>query len=176
MGRGVERRLAVSVRITDTDHGYRARLDAIYGIRNPQIEIGILEAEGAEAKKLPGGGTASGVTVLDVATWMEFGYHHAAGNFEVLPRSFVRAWFDHNERAIRELVARVMKSVIAGKIDKEQALERIGLWAAGGMQKWIADGKVTPPLAQSTIDAKGSSVPLEDSGQLRTSVTFRVKG
>jgi hypothetical protein len=164
--------MSSGVVVKDTDHGYRALVDRIYGLRNPQIEVGILEAEGSEQHK----GDDEGTTVADVANWMEFGFHHVEGNYEVLPRSFVRAWADANEKEIRELIFRVMKSVVAGELDKEEALERIGLWAAAGMQKFIADDKVRPELAQSTIDRKHSSVPLIHTGQLRGAISFRVLG
>lgn len=144
----------------DTDNGYKALVERIYGLKKPKVAVGIFEADGGQ----PHGDE---VTVADVAAWNEFGT-------ETIPeRSFLRAWFDENIDRAREALHRLMLRVVEGKLTKEQALEQFGLWVQGEIQKRIAQG-ISPPNAQSTINAKGSSKPLIDTGQLRSSVTFGV--
>lgn len=146
----------------DTDNGYKALVERIYGLKKPKVAVGIFEADGGQ----PHG---NGVTVADVAAWNEFGT-------ETIPeRSFLRAWFDENIERAREALHRLMLRVVEGKLTKEQALEQFGLWVQAEIQKRIAQG-IPPPNAQSTIDAKGSSKPLIDTGQLRSSITFGVDG
>lgn len=55
----------------------------------------------------------------------------------------------------------------------DQILNQIGAVAAGATQQYITDLK-DPPNAQSTIDKKGSSNPLIDTGSMRASVTWKV--
>ena len=53
------------------------------------------------------------------------------------------------------------------------ALQRIGLWAQSEIQQRISDG-IPPQNAPYTINKKGSSTPLVDTGQLRSSISFKV--
>lgn len=67
------------------------------------------------------------------------------------------------------------KVVIEKKYNLRVALDRFGLWAVGEIQQRIADG-IPPPNAQSTVDRKGSSTPLIETGQLRASIKHKVSG
>lgn len=109
-----------------------------------------------------------GATMAEIATYHEFG-------IGVPQRSFLRAWADQDRQKIEATLRRLTVRVIAGKLTREQAYEQFGGWAQGQVQKFIADGRVQPPLDQRTIDAKGSSKPLIDTGQLRSSITYEVR-
>jgi len=126
------------------------------------VLVGIFEAEGGK----PHGDDA--LTVLEVAAVHEFGS-------ETVPeRSFLRGWFDENIERAREALRVLMVQVVEGRLRPETALNRFGLWLQAEIQKRIAEG-IPPPLAEITIERKGSSVPLIDKGQLRSSVTFKVE-
>lgn len=114
--------------------------------------------EGAKSKAL---------TVLEIATIHEFGLGH---NPE---RSFIRAWFDEKKDENELLMKKVAEQYLAGKITREQGLDLLGVRFVGSIQKRIRD-RIEPPLASSTEKRKGSSVPLIDTGQLRSSITFKV--
>jgi hypothetical protein len=149
------------VTIRDTDRGARrvvAALSAAAG--QAHVQVGVL---GRDADK----SYEDGVTVAMVAEWMEF------GTPSIPARSWLRAWVDENQDAIQKRAGEEMKAVIAGKRTREQACARLGIWAVGKIQERIARG-IAPELAQSTIDRKGSSTPLIDTGQLRSSITSRV--
>jgi hypothetical protein len=114
------------------------------------------------------------LTVAEVATFHEFGVSpFQMRNGEMHPgipqRSFVQAWFDESQAFIQETLRSQMTLVVAGKLTVEKAGARIALAFEGAMKKRIARG-ITPPLAASTIEAKGSSKPLIDKGQLRAAV------
>ena len=122
----------------------------------PRIRVGVLSQESY----------GGGLTVQDVATFHEFGTIHAP------QRSFIRSTYDANIPALTEMVGDAAAKVLAGSdMKKEGGL--IGLWLQAKIQKRITD-RIPPPLAQSTIDAKGSDVPLIDTGRLRRSITFEV--
>lgn len=59
------------------------------------------------------------------------------------------------------------------KNDMDLALEIIGQISVSKVQQYMTQLK-TPPNAQSTIDKKGSSNPLIDTGELRQSVTYTI--
>ena len=156
-------------RIKITDKGYNALVKRVFGVGKPVITVGIHSKEGEEAKMEHDETQSTTVTLLDVANYMEF------GTDTVPARSFVRAWFDENEPRLRLMLVSSMRAVVAGKITKGQALQRLGLAFVGEIQQRIEDG-IPPPLDPKTIKRKGSSVPLIDTGQLRSGVTHRVEG
>jgi hypothetical protein len=151
----------VSVKITERDNGYKAllaRFDAPQG----SVTIGVHEAEGSAP-------TEDGeATLLDVAMFNEF------GTASIPPRSFIGAWSDENEETNRERLRLIGEAVVAGKLPSiEVGLERFGLLCVADVQERIAAG-IPPENAPSTIEKKGSSAPLIDTGQLRSSITHQV--
>jgi hypothetical protein len=109
-----------------------------------------------------------GLTVGDLAEIHEFG-------LGVPERSFLRAWFDANREKIQETLRSAHRQVLLGKLTPQKAGELIGMKFVGEIQTWIGSGKVKPPLAPSTIERKGSSVPLIDTGQLRAAISYLVE-
>lgn len=152
----------VRVQIKDVDKGYRDRMKQIDRAKKASIEVGIMGDAGGDPKK---GGP--GLTVLDVATFHEFG-------LGVPERSFIRGWFDVYQETARKQISAMLKSVIAGKRSKSQAMELLGVRWVAEIQKFIATGTNLQPLEEITILRKGSSVPLVDTGQLKASVTYRI--
>ena len=146
--------------VRDTDKGFRALVRRILGLRKPMITVGIHAEEGAQQE--------GALTVLDVATINEFG-------LGVPERSFIRAWFDSSKVQNRNTMSALARSVVQGKITRDQALDQFGQRLVGDIQTRIAKG-IDPPNAPATIKRKGSSKPLIDTGQLRASVTYRVQG
>lgn len=114
------------------------------------------------------------LTVADVATFHEFGvspFQLPSGAIHpgIPQRSIVRGWFDEQQPFIVETLRSQMALVVAGKLTPEKASARIALAFEGSMKQRIARG-IPPPLAPSTIEAKGSSKQLIDRGQLRAAV------
>jgi hypothetical protein len=115
-----------------------------------------------------GASTPGGMTVGTLAEIHEFG-------LGVPQRSFLRAWADADRAKIDRVWGALLRKVLKSELTLDQALEQFGIWAQGQVQQFIADSRVQPPLDQRTIDAKGSSVPLIDTGQLRSSITYEVR-
>lgn len=146
---------------------------ALTGAR-AKITVGIHGAEGdamhGEATFAEDGALEPNteLTVAEVATFHEFGTRH------IPQRSFIRAWFDESVAENRALLLSQMQLAIAGKLTLEQALERCALKFEAGVRKRIR-ARIPPPLAQSTIDRKGSSTPLIDTGQLVSSIRAKAE-
>lgn len=158
--------------VTDTDHGYAALVERVFGLaqQKPVITIGIHEEEGAGAHPTEDE-IEETVTILLVAIFNEFG----TSDGHVPERSFIRAWFDEAEPELRKDLVTLMRSVVAGKRTSREILELMGQRAVGQIQQRISSG-IAPPNAPSTIRQKGSSTPLIDSGILRSSVTYKIEG
>lgn len=151
----------MSAHIVSKDHGANAMVQAALKMaKGTELKVGILASGKAND-------THDGVTVGEIAAANEF------GTARIPERSFIRAWYDgritENRKALRALSARVLR----GELTQEQAWEQLGLLFQADIQKRMAEG-VPPPNAPATIAAKGSSTPLIDSGQLRSSVTYEV--
>lgn len=123
------------------------------------VDVGVLGGKGGQTKE-------SGATVAQIAEWAEFGIGQP-------PRSWLRAWIYENEAAILRVQREEYRRVLVGQQTKAKALARIGVWIVGQIQARIASG-IQPKNEDSTIARKGSSTPLIDTGQLRSSITSRV--
>lgn len=154
-----------SEHLRDIDRGYGALVRRMYSLENtPVIEVGVHEEDGAKPHE--GDDYSGPVTIIDVATWNEFGT-------ETIPeRSFIRAWFDIHEKGARELVRRLLEAVLEGKRQLSDIPEVLGTTFVGQIQKRISAG-IAPENAPATIAKKGSSKPLIDKGQLRSSITYK---
>ncbi len=148
----------MSSHVESKDHGANALIKAVKAAQGLTLRVGIL-SKGSDAH--------GGTTVADVATFHEF------GTATIPERSFIRAWYDESQAQIMAAFRAVMKSVARGEITQAQAFAQLGSLFVGQIQERIVN-QIPPPLAESTILAKGSSTPLIDTGQLRASITFEV--
>lgn len=148
-------------RITDKDKGYKRLLARMSSSGKPRLTVGVHEDDGFAEH-------GDGLTVADVAAINEFGLG------DTPERSFLRSTVDENEAKYREFERRIGKAVILNKLQSaEQGYEQLGALVVGDVQRKISSG-VPPENAPSTVARKGSSTPLIDTGQMRSSVTSRV--
>lgn len=145
--------------IKDFDGKFLKRLArALSGKSKKVVHVGF--PEGGPEKE-------NGISVAGVAAVHEFG----GGN--VPERPFVRTGI---RRGIPEQMAlnkANLKAVVHGTLTVPQALGQLGLMAAGHVQQEITEGTFEP-LQEATINRKGSSKPLIDTGQMRQSVTYEI--
>lgn len=154
-------------KVTSTDNGLKALLAAL---DSHDLTVGIHEAEGSQAS---GDGDA---TIAEIGYFHEYGTETADGGEHVPERSFLRDYVDENEAKNNGRLTKLFQKVVAsqGKFTAQTALNQFGLLAVGEIQKRISEG-IPPDLDQTTIDRKGSSVPLIDTGLLRSSITHKVE-
>ncbi len=116
--------------------------------------------------------------------FLTVGIHGSAGSDEVLigtvhefgspergipERSYLRSTFEEKREALYEQMETAIESTLEG-VPLGQALGRIGLGLVAAIQGKIRSN-IAPPLKQETIDRKGSSVALIDTGRLINSIT-----
>lgn len=128
---------------------------------NHKIEVGILSGSGTP--------TAGGEDILSIAFTHEFGF--SARN--IPERSFMRAGFDENVDEIQRTAETLLDGVLQGRTTGKAMLEALGGVVVSMIQNYLTDLS-TPPLSARTIEQKGSSNPLIDTGQLRSSITWKV--
>ncbi|QKN86312.1 neck protein [Yersinia phage vB_YenM_636] len=135
-------------------------------------------------------GSKEQVTVAQIYWWMEFGFHHAKGNFSVLPRPTLRPTFISNKAKYFKAMENIAKAVMEGNATKSgkgartgkrgnmigkanvrQLMGRLGQVVEADVKNAIVSLR-TPPNAESTIKQKGSSNPLIDTGQMVNEVRW----
>lgn len=152
--------------VVDRDNGWRAMLKRARDLASKEasVKVGIL----VDAPAKDHDGESGPLTIAQVAALHEFGAPEA----NIPMRSFVRATVDEQRTEIAKLQHVVAGKCLAGTTTTGQGLDLIGAKVASMMIRKINSG-IAPPLAQSTIDAKGSSKPLVDTGQLKSSITWQ---
>ena len=108
-----------------------------------------------------------GLTVIEVGAINEF------GNEKIPERSFVRVPVQQNKIKYMDLARKQAQKIYAGKTTVNDALGILGLFMSDKMKASFTDND-WQENAQSTINMKGSSTPLIDSGQLRQSITWQI--
>lgn len=157
--------------VKDVDKGWAAfRKKAKDG--NARVKIGVQGEDALKAKEGHDGKIELGLTVVQVATFHEFGVE---GNGVNIPeRSFLRATIDENRAQYKALIRAAVRDVLTGKLTQGRALGIIGTKVQADVIRRIDDG-IAPANAPATIRAKGSSKPLIDTGQLKQSITYVVE-
>ncbi len=152
--------------VTDKDRGYQALFKRLDGKRRV-LTVGFHGPEAATVKQPAPGEEPSKLTVGDVATIHEFG-------LGVPERSMIRGWADASEGQNNGVLKRIGESVIKGVYSADTGLERAGVLFVAQIQARMVAG-IPPALEASTIARKGSSVPLINTGQMKSSILFKVK-
>lgn len=89
-------------------------------------------------------------------------------------RSFLRAGYDENIDKIVEQVEKQLPLVLENDVDVKFFMEGIGQQFASMIQRKLKDLK-SPALSDMTVERKGSSNPLVDSGRLHGAIRHEVK-
>lgn len=89
-------------------------------------------------------------------------------------RSFLRSGYDENIDTISKKIEEMVPDVISSEVDPKAFMDAIGMEFAGLIQKKMRDLK-DPPNSQMTIERKGSSNPLIDTGRLVGSIRHEVE-
>ena len=110
---------------------------------------------------LSGAKYPNGQQVAEVALYNEF------GTDRIPERPFFRRAISGSRPEMRKIQRKY------GREDRNKALGLIGAYMQGRVQTSISEFR-RPPNAPSTIEAKGSSKPLIDTGTMRTSVAWEI--
>ena len=103
------------------------------------------------------------------------GIYNEFGTDKIPERSFIRAGFDTEKNNISNDMIKIAERVVDGQMKVKTGLNLLGDATKGRIQEFAVDLS-DPPNAQATIDAKGSSNPLVDTGQMIGSIDYKVKG
>lgn len=154
--------MAGKFKTTITDKGYNKALETFKEVKDtkPAVTIGVHENTGIEK--------GSQLTVVEVATFNEFGTEH------IPERSFIRSTVDQKfDEYVGKAKVLQMKCILQ-QLTVKKALSVLGELIQSDIIKTINSG-VSPANSPETIERKGSSTPLIDSGQLKQSIRYIVE-
>lgn len=148
----------VKVTVKDKDLGLRATLRAARVFAKGEVLIGVF-------------GDTGGDVVLR-ASVHEFG----SPTRNIPQRSFLRSTIDEMRSKYIAEASKLASRLLAPTVSRAQVLRglvRLGMMAVSDVRRKIRS-RIPPPLKKATIDAKGSSVPLIDTGRLIQAITHKV--
>ncbi len=140
------------------------------------IRVGILASKGGNEPTEDGK-----ISMVDLAAIHEFGTKIRRDTDEgpiviVIPeRSFIRSTFlVRRVNELRTMQTKLAKAIVEKGMPVARALGILGMWASTEVRNTISQTDIPPPLAQSTIDAKGSTKPLVDTGRMINAITYEI--
>lgn len=151
--------MSFSSRISEPDG--KAIKKLLRQVKRPgQVDVGIIDP-----KKRDEGGE------LNTA---EIGFTHEFG-VEVPERSFLRSTMHEERKRIVAQSRKFLKAVVRGKLTVDKGLGLLGIDMADKVSQKIVKIR-KPPNSPATLAAKAPKTnPLVDTGQLKNSITHRVR-
>jgi hypothetical protein len=149
--------MAKKNKVFERDMGWKRILRETWAMKRRGVKVGVL----GDAER------NDGQSMIDIAVYNEFGTE------KIPPRPFIRGAYDSQTRELGRFKDRLMSQVLAGRVDTERALKILGEHHKGQIQKYMT-ALDDPPNAPATIEAKGSSNPLVEHGQLRRSIDWEL--
>ena len=93
----------------------------------------------------------------------------------VIPeRAFLRNGYDENKDEVIDKAEAVLKDVLNGTMSETQLFEIVGLLLKSKIQDYARDLD-SPPNHPYTVERKGSSNPLVDSGSMIGAIDYKVE-
>jgi hypothetical protein len=149
----------VGVRVKVIDKGYNNFVAEAKKLgNNPKTKVGVLE--GGPARE-------DGKDNVDIMMINEFGVG-------VPQRSIIRAGTDSNIDAIFRKEVHEYDKIIAGKNNVDTMLSETGEFVKKKFVQRFSK-QFLLPNAPATVAAKGSDIPLVDTGELRESINYKVE-
>jgi hypothetical protein len=151
----------VKTTVKSKDNGF-SKLVASLGELG-EITLGVHKQE-ADRRYL-----GSDKTVGQIATIHELG-------LGVPRRRWLGDWLDANIAKMKRDTTTRLRRVLKGTETRTKALQELGFKWAKALRDNMAQGRITPKLAKSTIaKKKGFDVPLVESYMLHNNLTYRAK-
>lgn len=110
--------------------------------------------------------------IINKAVWNHFGTSGGGWGGPIPERPFLANAMKDNKDKYRRAMKKSAKKILAGETSLSTVLRKLGILAQGDVQKEITN-LTTPANSPVTIELKGSSNPLVDTGEMRGAVTWK---
>ena len=140
------------------------------------VEVGVLEGEHAWLAAIHEYGCNIPVTPK-MRAFLHYHGLHLSKNTKVIripERSFLRTGYDENVDDVAKRAGMLIAKVVDGSISDDDLLNEIGRILSTKIKEYAANLS-SPPNSSYTVEQKGSSNPLVDSGSMIEGITWRNK-
>lgn len=151
-------------------------IDTAKSLGDKSVKIGVLEGEAQWLAAIHEYGCDITVTPK-MRAWLHYNGLHLSPNTKTIhipERSFLRNGHDEYAKEVFKKADKAVGQVIVGKMSEEQFLNMVGQMLASKIKKYAIDLR-TPPNHPFTVERKGSSNPLADTGQMIEGITWEVE-
>ena len=147
--------------LKDTKGNGLHKLEAfLKGMQGHKLYVGVTKSSNSRGK--------DGKSNALIAYVHEFG-------IGVPERSFLRSTVLEQAKKYAQIQRdNIIPAIKSGTMTADEAYRRLGIVASNDVKAKMVNGPFTP-LKQQTVDRKGSSKPLIDTGELRQSITYEVR-
>ncbi len=154
----------------EKDLGFKALLNELKALEKaPFVKVGIIGEARYKPSNKVGSPPSDPPTIVDIATINEFG----APSANIPERPVFRSTHDEKKGSWGRLTEKLLDGIMTGKGTVRNALSILGIKIQSDIRQKYVD-IATPPNKPKTIERKGSSNPLIDTGRTRQSVQFEV--
>lgn len=139
------------------------------------VEVGVLNGEHAWLAAIHEYGCNIPVTPKMRAFLHYNGLHLKKDTTQIVipERSFLRAGYDDSREAVMDKASKLLLDVASGTLSADACYKAVGLELSSKIRDY-AIALNSPPNHSFTIDRKGSSNPLVDSGDMIGGITWRI--
>ncbi len=165
-----------NIRWNTTVNNIPDMIRSIETINGKQIQVGVFEGENAWLAGIHEYGCDINVTQKMRAFLHAHGLHLSPNTTKIhIPeRSFLRAGHDKYSDEVLEKVERAIGQVLNGQMSEQQFLDMAGRMLATKIKTYARDVS-EPPNHPYTVEQKGSSNPLVDTGNMIEGITWRIE-
>ncbi len=152
--------------VSSTDEGLKAIQEAIKELKKHDVLVGIPQ----EKSSREGSGKVTNAELLFIHT-------NGSPARGIPPRPVLQPAIENDKERVGEMLGKAINAATSGKIEEiVPALERAGQYGENVCKAWFTNAANNwKPNSEETIERKGSSRPLIDTGQMRKSITHVVK-
>lgn len=150
----------IRTNVTRQDNGLWNRIKRVARDYTTKVEVGYF-----------GNQKHSGKRPITMSTLANF---HEYGTRKMPARPFIRPALKQNRMKYLKLAGKQITPCIFGRQTTTNVWHLLGAEAVKDIQDYMINGTFAP-LKPATIERKGSSKPLIDTGKLRQSITYRVR-
>ena len=149
----------------------RKRLD---GINGKGVEVGVLQGEHAWLASIHEYGCDIPVTPKMRAYLHRMGLHlkESTTHIRIPERAFLRTGYDEAKDDAMKHARQMLADVIAGTMSEDALFKGVGMELADAIKDY-ARNLDSPPNHPFTVEQKGSSNPLADTGDMIGGITWR---
>ena len=149
--------------VEDTDLGWDKLVKDLRSVMGYEVAAGLFDSSGV----------ADPETNIAYRGYVnEYGIPQ--GDAKIPPRPFTREAWDNNQAEMKELEKKLVGRVIDGKTTPDQYFKIIGEFWKSKIKASITSGN-WKPNAKMTIELKGSSKPLIDTGEMLRNVDYKIR-